>query len=126
MSRRQPAFFRQRLLDMRDEFVRNFRLTKSHLKEVQTVFDPSDRATQEMGLNGRSIEATNAAIVIDPYEIQVVPRGWVALLSKGEGYEGNLNRAIVHRSPPLADDTTRRLRLCIEPVPAHVTEEETK
>jgi DnaK suppressor protein len=47
MSEAQLAFFRQRLVDIRDQILRNADNTGEHLRENEVTTDPSDRATLE-------------------------------------------------------------------------------
>jgi DnaK suppressor protein len=47
MSPAQLAFFRQRLLSMREELLANADATSAQLKKVEAVADVSDRATLE-------------------------------------------------------------------------------
>jgi len=72
-----------------------------------------DVCRDEMGLRGRTVEQTNAAIVPHPARIRAVQRFSVAVL-KGESYPGNLGNGIVHRSPPIGASGMRRLRLCLD------------
>ena len=47
MNEEQLAFFRQRLVDVRDQILRNADNTGEHLRENEVTTDPSDRATLE-------------------------------------------------------------------------------
>ena len=47
MNEAQLAFFRQRLIDIRDQILRNADNTGEHLRENEVTTDPSDRATLE-------------------------------------------------------------------------------
>ncbi len=47
MNEEQLAFFRQRLVDIRDQILRNADNTGEHLRENEVTTDPSDRATLE-------------------------------------------------------------------------------
>ena len=47
MSEAQLAFFRQRLVDVREQILRNAGDTGEHLRENEVTTDPSDRATLE-------------------------------------------------------------------------------
>ena len=47
MSEAQFAFFRQRLVDIREQILRNAGDTGEHLRENEVTTDPSDRATLE-------------------------------------------------------------------------------
>jgi DnaK suppressor protein len=47
MNARQLAFFRQRLLAMKEEYLSNAGQTSEHLRENDMVPDPADRATIE-------------------------------------------------------------------------------
>ncbi len=47
MNDEQLAFFRQRLVDIRDQILRNADNTGEHLRENEVTTDPSDRATLE-------------------------------------------------------------------------------
>jgi DnaK suppressor protein len=47
MNEAQLAFFRQRLIDVRDQILRNADNTGEHLRENEVTTDPSDRATLE-------------------------------------------------------------------------------
>jgi DnaK suppressor protein len=47
MNEAQLAFFRQRLVDIRDQILRNADNTGEHLRENEVTTDPSDRATLE-------------------------------------------------------------------------------
>jgi DnaK suppressor protein len=47
MSEAQLAFFRQRLIDIREQILRNAGDTGEHLRENEVTTDPSDRATLE-------------------------------------------------------------------------------
>ena len=47
MNEAQLAFFRQRLIDIRDQILRNAENTGEHLRENEVTTDPSDRATLE-------------------------------------------------------------------------------
>lgn len=69
----------------------------------------------ELGLQGRTIPAANAAIVPDPASIRTMPTGAVALF-KGRLWRGAESRGLVHRSHPVCCDDQARLRLVIDPV----------
>jgi hypothetical protein len=56
----------------------------------------------------RSLTAINRAIVPDPTQVLRARAGDVLLL-KGESYPGNSGRGAVHRSPPIAHTSDRRL-----------------
>ncbi|HEX5125488.1 MAG TPA: RNA polymerase-binding protein DksA [Rhodocyclaceae bacterium] len=47
MNEKQLAFFRERLLAMRDELQRKVDETVEHMREQESVADPADRATVE-------------------------------------------------------------------------------
>ncbi|MDQ8022964.1 MAG: RNA polymerase-binding protein DksA [Moraxellaceae bacterium] len=47
MNEQQLAFFRERLLAMRDELQRKVDETVEHMREQEAVADPADRATVE-------------------------------------------------------------------------------
>ena len=47
MNEAQLAFFKQRLLELRDQLLQNADDTGEHLRENETTTDPSDRATLE-------------------------------------------------------------------------------
>ena len=47
MNEAQLAFFRQRLVDLRDQLLQNADDTGEHLHEEEITTDPSDRATLE-------------------------------------------------------------------------------
>jgi DnaK suppressor protein len=47
MNEPQLAFFKRRLLDIRDQILRNADDTGEHLRENEITTDPSDRATLE-------------------------------------------------------------------------------
>jgi DnaK suppressor protein len=47
MNEAQLAFFRQRLIDIREQILRNADDTGEHLRENEVTTDPSDRATLE-------------------------------------------------------------------------------
>ena len=47
MNDAQLAFFRQRLVDLRDQLLQNADDTGEHLRENEITTDPSDRATLE-------------------------------------------------------------------------------
>lgn len=47
MNEAQRAFFRNRLLEMRDEILRKADETVEHMREQDNVADPADRATVE-------------------------------------------------------------------------------
>ncbi|MBS0320394.1 MAG: RNA polymerase-binding protein DksA [Proteobacteria bacterium] len=47
MNEAQLAFFRQRLMDLRDQLLQNADDTGEHLRENEVTTDPSDRATLE-------------------------------------------------------------------------------
>ena len=47
MNEAQLAFFKKRLLDIRDQILRNADDTGEHLRENEITTDPSDRATLE-------------------------------------------------------------------------------
>ena len=47
MNEAQLAFFKKRLLDIRDQILRNADDTGEHLRENEVTTDPSDRATLE-------------------------------------------------------------------------------
>ena len=47
MNEAQLAFFRQRLIELRDQLLQNADDTGEHLRENETTTDPSDRATLE-------------------------------------------------------------------------------
>jgi DnaK suppressor protein len=47
MNETQLAFFKQRLLDLRDQMLQNADDTGQHLRENEITTDPSDRATLE-------------------------------------------------------------------------------
>jgi DnaK suppressor protein len=47
MNEAQLAFFRQRLIELRDQLLQNADDTGEHLRENEVTTDPSDRATLE-------------------------------------------------------------------------------
>jgi DnaK suppressor protein len=47
MNEAQLAFFRRRLIELRDQLLQNADDTGEHLRENETTTDPSDRATLE-------------------------------------------------------------------------------
>ena len=47
MNEAQLAFFRQRLIELRDQLLQNADDTGEHLRESEITTDPSDRATLE-------------------------------------------------------------------------------
>jgi DnaK suppressor protein len=47
MNEAQLAFFKQRLVELRDQLLQNADDTGEHLRENETTTDPSDRATLE-------------------------------------------------------------------------------
>lgn len=47
MNEDHLAFFRQRLLDMKQEMLNNAAATSAHLQEQESTPDPADRATLE-------------------------------------------------------------------------------
>ena len=47
MNDAQLAFFKQRLIELRDQLLQNADDTGEHLRENETTTDPSDRATLE-------------------------------------------------------------------------------
>jgi DnaK suppressor protein len=47
MNEAQLAFFRRRLMELRDQLLQNADDTGEHLRENETTTDPSDRATLE-------------------------------------------------------------------------------
>lgn len=47
MNEAQLAFFRQRLLQMKQELIENATATSQHLQQQETTSDPADRATLE-------------------------------------------------------------------------------
>jgi len=47
MNEAQLAFFKQRLLELREQLLKNADDTGEHLRENETTTDPSDRATLE-------------------------------------------------------------------------------
>jgi DnaK suppressor protein len=47
MNEDQLAFFKQRLLEQKQELLDNVRDTSEHLRETEATSDVSDRATQE-------------------------------------------------------------------------------
>jgi DnaK suppressor protein len=47
MNEAQLAFFKQRLMELRDQILRNADDTGEHLRENEITTDPSDRATLE-------------------------------------------------------------------------------
>lgn len=47
MNEQQLAFFRERLLGMREDLQRKVDETVEHMREQETVADPADRATVE-------------------------------------------------------------------------------
>jgi hypothetical protein len=77
--------------------------------------DEPDVNRSELGLRGRSIAETNAAIVPEPVQIRTVPVGAVALF-KGLLWPGNEGCGLVHRSAPSCCGEHPRLRLVIDPV----------
>ena len=77
--------------------------------------DEPDVNRSELGLLGRSIAETNAAIVPEPGQIRTVPAGAVALF-KGLLWPGNEGCGLVHRSAPSCCGEHPRLRLVIDPV----------
>jgi hypothetical protein len=74
----------------------------------------ADARRAELTLQGRSFDDANRAIVPDDGAIRRLEPWWVAV-QKGEGYPGNAGNALVHRSPPIAGQGLRRLRLCLDP-----------
>jgi len=77
--------------------------------------DEPDVNRSELGLRGRSIAETNAAIVPEPGQIQTLPTGAVAHF-KGLLWPGNEGCGLVHRSAPSCCGEHPRLRLVIDPV----------
>lgn len=68
----------------------------------------------QLGSRGRGTEETNAAIVIDPDEIQTAP-AWHVLVFKGRLWDGHgYSDGLVHRSAPVRHPTDYRLRLTID------------
>lgn len=47
MSKAQLAFFREKLVELRDNILHNATDTGEHLRDTEVATDPSDRATQE-------------------------------------------------------------------------------
>jgi len=47
MSKAQLAFFREKLIELRDNILHNATDTGEHLRDTEVATDPSDRATQE-------------------------------------------------------------------------------
>ncbi|NIR30510.1 MAG: DUF1826 domain-containing protein [Gammaproteobacteria bacterium] len=74
--------------------------------------DNVDRA--QLRLQGRSVTATNRAIVKDARRVRTLRPWWVAVL-KGEAYPGNANGGLVHRPPPASYGGEARVRLRIDP-----------
>lgn len=66
---------------------------------------------EELGAQGRTIPAANAAIVIDPSGIRSLSPGDVAVF-KGRLHPGG--EPLVHRSAPLRSAFDRRIFLCID------------
>jgi hypothetical protein len=79
--------------------------------------DEPDVNRSELGLRGRSIAETNAAIVPEPSQIRTVPAGAVAIF-KGLLWPGNEGCGLVHRSAPSCCGEHPRLRLVIDPMDA--------
>lgn len=73
-----------------------------------------DARRAELKLQGRSFDDANRAIVPEARSIRRLEPWWVAVL-KGEGCPGNAGNGLVHRSPPIAGQGLRRLRLCLDP-----------
>lgn len=68
----------------------------------------------QLGSRGRSIEEANAAIVIDPEQIQTAPV-WHVLVFKGRLWDGHgYSDGLVHRSAPVRHPNDFRLRLTID------------
>ncbi|MBL8311967.1 MAG: RNA polymerase-binding protein DksA [Burkholderiales bacterium] len=47
MNKAQLAFFREKLIEVRDNILHNATDTGEHLRDTEVATDPSDRATQE-------------------------------------------------------------------------------
>lgn len=75
--------------------------------------DNVDRA--QLRLQGRSVGATNRAIVKDARRVRALRPWWVAVI-KGESYPGNAGHGLVHRPPPARHDGATRVRLRIDPL----------
>ncbi|MGB1557797.1 MAG: DUF1826 domain-containing protein [Oceanococcaceae bacterium] len=67
---------------------------------------------QWLGAAAAGLQDPDAALVQDPSAVQTLLKGDVALM-KGEGWEGNAGRGLVHRSPQVAAGE-RRLVLTLD------------
>jgi len=67
----------------------------------------------ELGLQGRTMEAANRAMVRDPARIRTMDTGWVAVM-KGDAFPGNENGGLVHRAYPCEPGAPARLRLRLD------------
>lgn len=72
--------------------------------------DEDNAVRGELGLQGRTIERTNAAIVRDPGRIHTLAPWWVAIC-RGCACPGNERGGLVHRAYP---DAVPRLRLRLD------------
>lgn len=68
----------------------------------------------ELGLQGRTPNTANTAIVPDSATIRTMPTGAVAIF-KGRLWPGGESRGLVHRSHPVCCADHARLRLVIDP-----------
>ena len=75
MNEAQLAFFRQRLLELRDQLLLNADDTGQHLRENEVTTDPSDRATleEEYTLELRTREDGEIALTCDPPTLSAGP-----------------------------------------------------
>ena len=109
---------RIRLGRIENDACRLFHADSLHMRMLCTYAGPgtewldSDNARhEELGSRGRTIEETNAAIVIDPAQIRHVAPWHVAV------FTGRLRPdtpPLIHRSAPVPTEKEHRIRLCID------------
>lgn len=89
----------------------SLRLLCTYHGEGTQWLETSNVRRGELGAQGRTIPAANAAIVIDPAAIRSLSPGAVAVF-KGRLYPGA--EPLVHRSAPLRHAFDRRIFLCLD------------
>ena len=99
MNEAQLAFFRQRLIDIREQILRNADDTGEHLRENEVTTDPSDRATleEEYTLELRTRDRERKLLKKVEKSIKLIDDGKLRLL-RGD------RRAHRHSAPPCPAD----------------------
>ena len=72
----------------------------------------------KLGIGGKGLADDKSGLIVDDTAIRSMPAYAVGLM-KGENWEGNENRGLVHRSPTPTADRPRRLLLTLDMLQGH-------